>query len=269
MQILQSNQSFGLKIKRKNNILFVSDKGYFPYLNLVIASFLRYNEGDYAFHVFTMNDASNSQTALDFEDFQNLMRLKSEYHDGDIDFTIYNLTDEYNQRFPDCVNDPGCWTKYASLRLLSPFILRDIPEILYLDCDLLVVTNLQPYFNLCDFERYDIFSATYTNEITETSYTSFCLYLNLDQLRINRKAEKILQKFNTVVYPTYDMGVLNDCDLLFYPASTQEPCTSKEIGVIHFCGSEKKLKIENVIKDYDFIHINDIDDIKSYFIKTP
>ena len=195
-------------IRERVNICFTTDNNYIRPLSCTIASILKNTDIETDLHIFILEyDISN-------ENKNKILSLKK-IKDCKISFIKTDSTIFYN--FPDFQG--GYITKTAYFRFLIADLLKDIDKVLYLDCDIIVLSQIEELFRqditdfyigavedvvfyfdrMCSIKDFDIY------------INSGVLLINLEKWRqdnISNKLFDIIKKYGDKLY-YHDQTAIN------------------------------------------------------------
>jgi len=159
----------------KLNFLYVADDVYFNLMRLSVISAVKYHKGA-IFHIFTMDSPETKQVKITKKNIEKLQR-EIKCLDPTAQLIIYDVRDTYIKKLGNSVNQYSRFTPYAALRLLAPYIIKDVDLLLYLDADTLVVDKLFELFS--DELVHQDFDIAATAGVTNDGIQSGSLVFNL------------------------------------------------------------------------------------------
>ena len=121
------------------NICFTANDKYAPFMSTVIVSILKNSkeDEDFYFHVIT-NDISDENKKM-IEELKKIKQFDIKYYTPNIE--------KYNKWF-EKINHKRYYAPSIFYRLDIPDLIPNVDKILYLDCDIIVNSNLSELFNM-------------------------------------------------------------------------------------------------------------------------
>lgn len=117
------------------HILCATDENYAAYCGVMLTSLLRSNPHNHI-HVHILTEG------LSKEETQRFDKLSKKY---DCTIDIHTVSPEQLKGIPEKI---GKWPRSTCFRLLAPDLLPDdVTRVIYLDCDIIVDTDLMPLWN--------------------------------------------------------------------------------------------------------------------------
>lgn len=179
-------------IREKVNICFTIDNNYVKPLSCAIVSILKNIKETTDLHIFIL------EHNISDENKNKILSLK---YIKDFEISFINIEPSIFCNFPDF--EGSYITKTAYFRFLIADLLKDIDKILYLDCDVIVLSGIEELFiqDLTNFYIGAIEDIVFYFD-RMCSIKSFGTYVNSGVLLINLKKwrqDKISQKLFDVV----------------------------------------------------------------------
>ena len=196
------------------NILCATDENYAPYCGIMLTS-LFYSNRDCHFNVYVFIDGDFSETNK-----KKYYRLGQKYKNT---INLMKIDNSMIEKFP--IN-PGHITRPTYYRFLVAELLpEDIHKVLYLDCDIAVVGDIKPLWNVDLIDKAIAGARGYGNWENEPScerlgidfsvgyFNAGVLVINLDYWRCNHVAESLID-FVVSNYDNKSCFLLMDQDIL-------------------------------------------------------
>lgn len=191
------------------DFLYVADDGYFNLLRLSLISCVKHHKGA-TFHVFTMDSPETKQIQISKKNKNNLKKEINSL-DSTAQIVFYDVREMFLEKMGNSVNNDSEYTPFTALRLLAPYILKEIDMVLYLDADTIVVDSLNELFLDYKDEEFDIGSTVFIenkNKKTEQYILASTLLINLKyqrktNFRFMNEAIDIYNKFS-LEFPDQD-----------------------------------------------------------------
>lgn len=189
------------------NFLYVSDNGYFDLMRLSIISAIKYHKGA-IFHVFTMDSPETKQRQISTLNKDKLER-ESSLLDPTAEILYYDVRELYLQKLANSVNKNTRFSPYAALRLLTPYIIRDVDMLLYIDSDTIVTDSLEELFYEYCCKDFD-FAATAYYKGDAMTFLSGSILLNLEYQRQTNFifVDDAIRHYNTFEYEFPDQDAI-------------------------------------------------------------
>lgn len=171
------------------NICYALNEGYVDYCRVSMVSLLENNrDSKITFHILTDQLSDNAQT-----------RLSNVAQPYGSDVKIYYMDDSKLK------GQKTSWSKYSWYRVFAPDVIdENVKELLYLDCDVVVMGNISDIFNRKDAnwsvaavdDYMTIFPDLFKRVGYEQAKGYFCagvLMMNLDYFRKHNLSDTILR----------------------------------------------------------------------------
>lgn len=243
------------------NICFATDNNYIRPLCSAIVSILKNIKRETRLHIFILEQ--------DVSD-ENKNKILSLKHIKDCDISFVNITDSVFDNFPafQC----NYVTKTAYFRFLIADLLKNVNNILYLDCDIIVLSGIEELFmqDITDFYIGAVEDIAFYFDILcpiksfDTYVNSGVLLLNLKKWRqenISQKLFEAVEKYGDSLY-YHDQTAINlackdkikllefhynvqvfillqICVLLNHPLRKRLIQSIKKPQIIHYTGKKK------------------------------
>lgn len=197
------------------NVLFASDDNYAPILAVSLVSFLENNQKDFdEMNVFILNDGINNLNIKKIKDILNEYECNTSFiKTKNIENLNFKISSLERDNFPSLA-------PYARL-FISSLLPDNIDEILYLDCDSIIVDSFKQLLDE-DISNYycagvlDCCNTTIQEMLgfsKEDNYiNSGVLYINLKKWREDNVEEKFIEfiKNNQNRFYQHDQGIINE-----------------------------------------------------------
>lgn len=201
------------------NVLLSGDTHVYNGLELVIYTLLTHNKNVNIF-VFTMDIIVHNHDKTDtcyhaLDDIQkNKLRKIVKYLDGNgSNICFINTAEYYHNYLEKSVNRETVFTPFAALRLLVDLILPELDDILYLDADTAIQSNIEDmYYSYLhkDEDKYYYASYAYPAFGYLGEMVSGILLMNLAKMRKFNFLEKARKLYNKNLYKYPDQMALRD-----------------------------------------------------------
>ena len=202
-------------------VCFSTDENYYLYLAVAIKSLIVNKKADTEYDIIIF------ETGLDSQQKSELLRLST--NDTSIRiFDISGISEKYGIKNFMTINH---LKESAYYRLLISEILSEYKKVIYLDCDLIVLTDLSEMYNVdiknkyaavvkdyfvsCLFSQKEDF-IQYAKDVLNIDnldlyFNSGVMLFNLELIRLNNVQKKLLDiaKINNRYF--HDQNVLNSC----------------------------------------------------------
>lgn len=190
-------------IRGKVNICFTTDNNYVRPLSCAITSILKNSSPETDLHIFIL------EQDVSFENKSKILSLKDI---KDCEISFIKIDPSLFCNFPDFKD--SYITKTAYFRFLIADLLKDIDKVLYLDCDVIVPSEIKELFlqDITDFYIGGVEDIGFYFD-RMCSIKSFDTYVNSGVLLINLKKwrqDNISQKLFDVVEQYNDKLVYHD-----------------------------------------------------------
>lgn len=274
LRILEVQQVYVLSTDKKNNIpiVFSTNDNYARPLYCAISSIKKNADTSDYFFIYILNSKKNLHYCA-----KNFL---SKLNDKNCSIKFLTIDDNL---FNDAPIPSNCThiTKEAYYRYILPNILNIYNKIIYLDCDLIVKSNLKCLYDT-DIEHYyiaavgDVLADESINRLgVNNYYNSGVLLLNLKKMRDDNISERLFlftkKNSDTVLWPDQDAINVVMQDKIFpldkkWNAQVGEypPCYTsgfnkigKEANIIHYIGNMKpwnkncKSPFKDLYREYD------------------
>lgn len=236
------------------NVAFTIDDNYWLYTLLTINSILKHNTSHSFYHFYVIENNLSDKHKARMEHYIKSRHQSIEFINVDTSAVdngknLYKKTKEHKYI-----------SRIAMARIFLPNLLPENEhKVLYLDSDLLVLTDLKELYDT-DITKYSVAMAGDLTEVlkaiqmpeTPAYYNSGVILMNLDYWRKHKITDKMVKYMNTKKYlPKMDQDLINlilkgTIKTIDAKWNNQYAITSNNYnGIIHFVGPDKPWQYRN------------------------
>lgn len=197
------------------NVLFSANDIVYPGLELAVYTLLTHNK-NVNIYVFTMDiyvGHDNIEThycQLTQKQMEKLNKIV-QYLDHSSEICFIDVTKMYVDKLSGSINDGSHFTPFATLRLISDLVLTEVNDVLYLDCDTAIQSNIEHMYHECLVGGKDCYgSYAYGAYDGFGEFVSGVFFMKLDKFRENKLLEKARKLYKENFYKYPDQMALRD-----------------------------------------------------------
>ena len=190
------------------NICFATDNNYIQHLGAAIASILKNTKTKKQIDFYVLNDGSLKNKNK--KKLKNLEKLKNE-----VSINFLNIDGKIFKNF--YLMEKSHFTYATYYRYLIPDILDEISKVIYLDCDIVVVDDIEKLHSIFLEDDYiaatsDILSIENKLRLNlQNYYNAGVLLMNLEKMRKNNISKKLIKatkKYENII-KWQDQDIIN------------------------------------------------------------
>lgn len=225
----------------KINLLMCGNSYVFDGMLLEILSFVKHNKMEVDLYLMTMNLEEYN------EKFISITKKQKEFLEGILKrgnknskIILLDMKDIFIKEMKDSPNMDNFYTPYTMLRLFADFLPNNLERILYLDCDLMFLGNIEDLynFNIKGFEYAATKDVLGEYFIASDYQNAGVILFNLEECRKTKLFDKARNLCKTKKMAFLDQDALyhSSKEKLFLPYKYNVQRNMKKDTVIkHFC----------------------------------
>lgn len=198
------------------NIMMAANSDVYNGVELVVYSTMTHNK-NINWYIFTMDLAVGTHDGTIiyrglFPEHKKKLYDIVKYFDVNSNIVFIDSYDFYSEHLTGSVNELTNFTPYASLRLIADLALPHVTDLLYLDCDTAVCSNLESMYFNCKSDVSEYAYAVYADEACDGDgeMVSGVMFLNLRKIREDGFLERARKNYMENLYRFPDQMALRD-----------------------------------------------------------
>ena len=197
------------------NVMFAGNEKVFGGMTITLLSMVKHTKCPINAYLLTMklDEIDKRFVPISEEQRKSLEKILTEVNPKS-SLKLIDLTDLFKEKMIDSVNIRSKFTPYSMLRLFAD-LLPDIPDkVIYLDTDVVVNNDIEPFFNM-DIENYELAAVKDAFNWSDPKRWFMKFYFNAGVLLLNIKKIKETKMFEkTRKYCRYRKMLYMDQDAL-------------------------------------------------------